>query len=84
MSEISEVNAQIAARLVQENGGFLSFDDYNKLMFPKLIISPMNWIAGVGMSREARKSNLDKMCVFEACKLGLLKQTQGGYRIPVS
>lgn len=78
-SKLDVYNAYIAADLVAAHGGFLSFDKYDELMYRKPIIS--FWITGWGLGLSSHKRNIDKLCAFAACELGILKQTKKGYRV---
>ncbi len=71
--------AKIAASVVKEYGGEITFDAYDAAMYFIRYYTPFHWIAGWGLTRGEKKSNDDKMCAFAAVRLGLLKQTKTGY-----
>ena len=72
----------LAADLIANAGGYLSFEEYDKLMFPVIYFPPISWIQGWGLPKPLWKSNMDKLCVFAAVKYGLVEPTPYGYRIP--
>lgn len=72
--------ARLAASVISEAGGSVTFDEYDNLMLPRHYFRPFNWVAGWGLSRADQKANSDKMCVFAACKMGLVIRTNTGYR----
>lgn len=72
--------ARLAASVISEAGGSVSFDEYDDLMRYRRYFRPFNWVAGWGLSYADQKANSDKMCVFAACKMGLVVQTDAGYR----
>lgn len=81
MSELSEHERQLgrlAAEVVRDAGGSVTFDQYDGLMAKQRYFAPLNWIDGWGDSVVHRKNN-DKLCAFAACQMGLLMQTDGGY-----
>ena len=74
-------NAMQAVRVVRDAGGSITFDAYDAAMGPIPIWTPINWTCGWGLYGKDRKANLDKMCVFVACRMGLLRQTETGYEV---
>jgi hypothetical protein len=72
--------AEKAVKVVEDAGGVVTFDEYDRLMWPIRYISPVEWIAGWG-NPTLHKANNDKLCAFAAVKLGLLKQTETGYAL---
>jgi hypothetical protein len=71
---------RLAARTVRDNGGFITFDEYDQLMRKAEYIPPLTWIYGWG-DPELYRSNCDKLCAFRAVEMGLLEQTDDGYKI---
>lgn len=74
-------HAEIAARVVMDAGGAITFADFDDAMEPQIYFAPLHWVAGWGLPVRHRKRNLDKMCAFAACELGLIEQTADGYRV---
>lgn len=79
LSENEQSIAHLAAQVVQEHGGFISFDDYDKAMLPRVYFAPLSWIDGWGLSKAAWKANNDKLAIFAACHLGFVRPTATGY-----
>ena len=80
LTEIEKSCGHLAADTIAEAGGSVSFDAYDRLMRTKEYFRPFHWAAGWGLARSQQKGNADKMCAFTACKMGLIVQTDGGYR----
>ena len=70
--------AKIAFDVVERAGGSITFEEYDSAMAMETYFTPINWIAGWGLSRADKKANDDKQCAFAACRLGLLRQTNTG------
>jgi len=73
--------AMLAIDVVKKANGEISFDEYDKAMKSINYFTPINWIAGWGLSPHLCKANHDKMCALKACQLELLEQTETGYKI---
>lgn len=73
--------ALLVTRQVKIAGGFISFADFDTVMFDISYLTPFHWIAGWGLSRASRKRNRDKMCAFAACKYGFIEQVHNGYQL---
>lgn len=76
---LEKINGELAAKVIEEDGGFVTFDRYDKLMFCKRYLIPLIWNAGWGLSFSYKKANNDKLCVFAACTMGIVEQTDTGY-----
>ena len=72
--------ARLAASIISEAGGSVTFDEYDILMRRRLYFRPINWVAGWGLPYADQKANSDKICVFMACHMGLVIPTDTGYR----
>jgi hypothetical protein len=81
MSLLSQDCAQIAYKKVKEAGGYITFDEFDKAMENEKYFIPFNWIAGWGLPPKEKKANNDKMCAFEAVGMGLIEQTENGYKV---
>ena len=71
--------ANTAFKLVEEAGGFVTFDEYDRLAKDKFFNAPIEWCQGWG-SAVLLRSNQEKLSAFAAVKLGLLTQENGGYK----
>ena len=77
---------KVAMRLVAEQGGFVTFEEYDRLMRGEhgrskyVYFPPINWVDGWGWSH-LYKANNDKKCAFAAVIAGFLEQTPDGYRL---
>lgn len=80
LSEQEKKLGELAAKVVAEAGGKVTFAQYDELMYPKQYITPLSWIEGWG-NRVLWKRNNDKLCVFAACEMDLLTQTADGYEL---
>jgi hypothetical protein len=78
LSSLEQTNGRLAASVVAQAGGYLSFDDYDSAMKDRLYFYPITWIAGWG-DRARWKANNDKLCASAAVAMGLLVQTEDGY-----
>jgi hypothetical protein len=72
---------QLATSTIAKAGGHVTFDEYDRLMYPVVYFPPINWAIGWGLPGPLRKANHDKMCVFMAVKHGLVKATPNGYTL---
>jgi hypothetical protein len=81
LSDREKSIGRIAASVVQEAGGTISFAKYDRMMFPKCYFAPINWIEGWGLSKREWKQNNDKLAVFAAVRMGLVRQTKTGYEL---
>ena len=63
MKKQEDVCAKIALDVVAENGGKITFEQYDAVMYPKKYFTPI------------------QMCAFSACEVGLIEQTNEGYKI---
>ena len=79
MSGQERNNALKAVEVIRRAGGRITFNEYDKAMAGIQYFIPLSWCIGWGLTPLARKANTDKLCVFKACQLGLIKQTAGGY-----
>lgn len=70
-----------AFEIVRDNGGFLTFKDFDRLMLPEEYIIAGGFLIGAELPYIVRKANNDKLCAFKACRDGLLEQTRTGYRV---
>jgi|HubBroStandDraft_2_1064218.scaffolds.fasta_scaffold216727_3 hypothetical protein len=70
--------AKVACEVVRSFGGFATFSQYDEGIKSKIYFAPFHWAAGWGNPVTHRR-NTDKMCAFQAVKMGLLKQTDTGY-----
>lgn len=70
-----------AADIIRCAGGMISFDKFDALMSKEVYYAPLNWCQGIGLGRRVWKANTDKLCIFAACKLGLVEPIENGYRI---
>lgn len=81
MNELEKANAELAAGKVAAAGGFMTFEQFDEAMRHESYVTPVNWVAGWGLSVAERKANHDKLCAAAALKLGLLVQVDFGYQI---
>ena len=72
--------AKLAAQVVADEGGFVTFAQYDLLMSGEVYFTPLHWIDGWELPSRQRKANHDKLAAFKAVELGLLEQTTTGYR----
>lgn len=80
LTKAEKTLGRMAAEVVTQAGGTISFTQYDKLMYPKLYFAPIHWINGWGNS-VLHKQNNDKLCAFAAVELKLLEQTSTGYKV---
>ena len=71
--------ASLAAKIVNDHGGEMTFSEYDAAMIMETYWPPFNWICGWALTRSERKKTHDKMCAFVACEIGLIVQTHDGY-----
>lgn len=72
----------VVVNLLKENNGYLSFDDYDKLMFEKIYLWPLYLgCPGINLGSRVFKQNRDKIIVFIACKKGFVEQVENGYKL---
>jgi hypothetical protein len=94
--KLEEVHAKSAARVIASLGGKVTFAEYDAGMRAEFYGDmsggvyrraknprhpvPLHWTecAGHGAIADANK---DKRAVFEACAMGLVEQTETGYRL---
>lgn len=80
MKSAEKKNALKAVSVINKAGGKITFRQYDKTMFNEKYFIPLSWgVIGHGLPRPLFKKNMDKLCVFTACQLGLAEQTTTGY-----
>ncbi len=78
LTELEKENGTKAFEVIKKAGGQVTFDEFDKLMSEVRYWYPIHWgWAGAHMG----KPNGDKLCVFSACAMGLVKQTKTGYKL---
>ena len=74
--------AKAAVEVIKKNGGTIAFDEYDKAMYQVIYFSPISWASiGFDLGYKTKKMNKDKLCVFAACKAGMVRQTETGYEL---
>lgn len=72
--------AREAVAMIHDEGGSITFDDYDRLASDRRVpfCAPINWIDGWGSVSLRRRNNAIK-AVHAACLMGLAAQTDVGY-----
>jgi hypothetical protein len=68
-----EMLGLLAATVIAKAGGVVTFDEYDNLMARERYFAPIMWCQGWGQP-QLLKSNQDKLCVFAACRMGIVRQ----------
>ena len=70
LSEHEKYCAKTAFNIVKDNGGSISFDDYDRVAMRTAFFFPLHW---------GERRNAEKFAIFAAVKMGLVAQRDDKY-----